>query len=232
MSLLAWFHALDLQLLYLINQTWSRPWLDPLMARMSDFDTWRYPLAAAAVATLIWGGFRGRQLVAMMAACLLVGDAVIDHAFKYEVHRPRPMETEWHLRVVTVRGISESKPHHVRRGNSFTSGHACNNVALAFVACAIFGRRAAFLWLTALLVSYSRIYCGSHYPSDIVGSWIVAICYSYFIVKMAEVLWQRLAPERAPRLYERHPRLFPRCAGWLGMARHEGPRVETGRHGE
>ncbi len=29
----AWFHALDLRLLYLINQTWSRPWLDPVMAR-------------------------------------------------------------------------------------------------------------------------------------------------------------------------------------------------------
>ena len=214
----AWFHGLDLQLLYLINQTWSRPWLDPLMARMSDFDSWRYPLAIAVVAALIWGGFRGRQLVAVMAVCLLLGDAVIDHAFKEAVHRPRPMETEWHLRVVTVRGISESRPHLMRRGNSFTSGHACNNVALAFTACAIFGRRAAFLWLTALLVSYSRIYCGSHYPSDIVGSWIVALCYSYFIVKLGEWLWQRYAPGRFPELYRGHPRLFPRCAGWLGIS--------------
>jgi len=41
MSFPAWFHALDLRLLYLINQAWSRPWLDPVMARVSDFDSFR-----------------------------------------------------------------------------------------------------------------------------------------------------------------------------------------------
>jgi undecaprenyl-diphosphatase len=218
--MLAWFHALDLRLLYLINQTWSTPSLDPLMARMSDFDSWRYPLLVAGLLMLIFGGFRGRQFIILMAACLLLGDAVIDHTFKYEVHRPRPMETEWHLRVVTVRGITESNPHPVRGGNSFTSGHACNNVALAFVACAIFGRAVSFLWVTALLVSYSRIYCGSHYPSDIVGSWIVALCYSYFIVKAAEWLWQKWAPKFFPSLYAHHPRLFPRCSGWIHVSSH------------
>jgi hypothetical protein len=90
MSLLASFHAVDLRLLYLINQTWSRPWLDPLMARVSDFDTFRYPLAIAVVLTLIWGRFRGRLLIAMMAACLLIGDGGIDWAFKLTINRPRP----------------------------------------------------------------------------------------------------------------------------------------------
>ena len=59
MSLLASFHAVDLQLLYLINQTWSRPWLDPLMARVSDFDTFRFPLVIAVVLTLVWADFAG-----------------------------------------------------------------------------------------------------------------------------------------------------------------------------
>src|SRR5271170_27771 len=138
MSLLVWFHALDLHLLYLINQTWSRPWLDPIMARVSDFDSFRYPLAAGVILTAIFGGFRGRLLLVMMAACLLIGDALIDHDFKDTVRRPRPNETEPHLRVVSVRHITESIPQaHVVRGQSFTSGHACNNVALAMVGCAI-----------------------------------------------------------------------------------------------
>jgi len=210
MSFPAWFHALDLQILYLINQTWSRPWLDPIMARVSDFDTFRYPLVAAVILTLIWGGFRGRLLLAMMAACLLIGDALIDHDFKDGVRRPRPNETVPHLRVVDVRHVTESVPQaHVTRGQSFTSGHAMNNVALAMVACAIFGRSALWLWPWAALVSYSRIYCASHYPSDILGSWIVSLFYSYFILKLAEWLWQKYAPAKFPRLYAAHPVLFP-----------------------
>src|SRR5271154_6545474 len=208
MSLLVWFHALDLQLLYLINQTWSRPWLDPVMARVSDFDSFRYPLAAAVLLTLIFGGFRGRLFLALMAACLIIGDGIIDWDFKMGVNRPRPNETEPHLRVVTVREVTESVPReHVAKGRSFTSGHACNNVALAMVGCAIFGRWALWLWPWAALVSYSRVYTASHYPSDILGSWIVAIVYAYFICRIAAWLWRRYAPGKCPKLYANHPLL-------------------------
>ena len=207
--MLPWFHALDLQVLYLINQSWSSLWLDPLMARVSDFDTWRYPLYAAVALTLIFGGFRGRLLLVMMGACLLIGDKGISDLLKYTISRPRPNETEPHLRVVTVQGVSESVPSHPAHGNSFTSGHACNNVALAMVGCAIFGRWALWLWPWAALVSYSRIYTASHYPSDILGSWIVAVVYAYFILKGAEWLWGRFGPQKCPGLYAKHPVLFP-----------------------
>jgi undecaprenyl-diphosphatase len=209
MSLLAWFHALDLHLLYLINVDWSRSWLDPLMARVSDWDSWRIPVVVAVILALIFGGFRARLLLVLMAACLIIGDGMIDWGFKLSVHRPRPNETEPHLRVVTVRGVTESQPHHVTKGRSFTSGHACNNVALAMISCAIFGRWALWLWPWAALVSYSRIYTASHYPSDILGSWIVAIAYAYFICRAASWLWQRYAPQKCPQLHARHPVLFP-----------------------
>jgi undecaprenyl-diphosphatase len=110
---------------------------------------------------------------------------------------------------LSVREVTQSIPHHVTKGRSFTSGHACNNVALAMVGCAIFGWRAVFLWPWAALVSYSRIYVGAHYPSDILGSWLVALIYSFLILKAAEFLWQKHAPNRWPHLYEAHPVLFP-----------------------
>ncbi len=218
MSLVAWFHALDLRLLYLINQSWSSPRLDPVMAQVSDFNSFKIPLACAIILTLFFGGFRGRLLLIMMALCLIIGDAVIDHDFKDTVNRPRPNETEPHLRVVSVHEVTESIPQaHVKRGQSFTSGHACNNVALAMVGCAIFGLRAWWLWPWAALVSYSRIYCASHYPSDILGSWIVALFYSYFILKAAEWLWWKYGARKFPTLHARHPRLFPAWP-WLWRA--------------
>lgn len=209
MSLLAWFHALDLQVLYLINQTWSGPWLDPLMARVSDWDSFRIPVVIAVVLALVFGGFRARLMVVLMAACLIIGDKGIGDTFKKTINRPRPNETEPHLRVVTVHEVRESIPSHPKKGNSFTSGHACNNVALAMIGCAIFGRWALWLWPWAALVSYSRVYVGSHYPSDILGSWIVAIVYSYFICKVAAWLWQKYAPKKCPQVYASHPKLFP-----------------------
>ena len=210
MSFPTWFHALDLRLLYRINQTWSRPWLDPIMARVSDFDTFRYPLMAGVLATLIFGGFRGRQFLVLMAACLIIGDGIIDWDFKIGVNRPRPNETVPHLRVVTVHGVTESVPQaHVARGRSFTSGHTCNNIALAMVGCAVFGRWALWLWPWAALVCYSRVYVGSHYPSDILGSALVSLYYSYFILKTAEWLWRKVAPANFPRLYAAHPVLLP-----------------------
>jgi len=216
MSILASFHAVDLWLLHLINQTWSRPWLDPVMARVSDFGaTPKCLLAIAVVLILIWGKFRGRLLLAMMALCLVIGDGGIDWAFKLSINRPRPNETEPNIRVLSIRDVHLSQPHHVTKGRSFTSGHACNNVALAMVGCAIFGWRASFLWPWAALVSYSRIYVGAHYPSDILGSWLVALIYSFFILKGAESLWRRHAPQRWPQLYHDHPVLFPRWSNVL-----------------
>ena len=209
MSLLAWCHALDLHVLYLINQAWSAPWLDPLMARVSDFNSFRIPLAIGIVLLLIWGGFRGRLFLILMAACLIIGDKGIGDTFKHVIHRPRPNETEPHLRVLTVHAVTESVPSNVSGGSSFTSGHASNNVALAMIGCAIFGLRAWLLWPWAALVSYSRIYVASHYPSDILGSWIVAIVYAYFICRAASWLWQKYAPQKCPALYARHPVLFP-----------------------
>jgi undecaprenyl-diphosphatase len=220
MSILATFHAVDLKLLYLINQTWSRPWLDPIMARVSDFGTTaKCLLALVVVLLLVFGKFRGRLLVVMMGLCLLIGDAGVDWAFKRMINRPRPNETEPHIRVLSVREVTESVPHHVTVGRSFTSGHACNNFALAMVVCAIFGWRGAWIWLWAALVSYSRVYVGAHYPSDIIGSWFVSFIYTFLILKTAEWLWQRYAAQCCPKLYGAHPVLFPAWARVLGAAR-------------
>src|ERR1700744_5725966 len=106
MSLLATFHSVDLYLLYLINQTWSRPWLDPVMARVSDFELpMKCLLALAVVITLFVGGFRGRLLVVVVAASLLIGDFSIDNLFKLLFNRPRPNEVEPHIRVLSVREV-------------------------------------------------------------------------------------------------------------------------------
>lgn len=65
----------------------------------------------------------------------------------------------------------------------FVSSHAANSVAFVLysIRSNIFkSKKIYFLYLLPILVSYSRIYLGVHYPADIIGGIIVGIFWGFF----------------------------------------------------
>ena len=64
----------DVDLFYRINTVWITPFLDWLMPTISDFKVFALPLALGVAALLLFGGFRGRLFLILMALALLVGD--------------------------------------------------------------------------------------------------------------------------------------------------------------
>jgi undecaprenyl-diphosphatase len=94
-----------------------------------------------------------------------------------------------------------------RKGSdSFPSVHATNSFAAALVLDAIFpGGRAAFL-LVAGLVSYSRIYVGDHWPSDVLAGaflgggigWLGRVAYRRAASRFAPVRRDAGAPSAGP----------------------------------
>ncbi|MEO0453650.1 MAG: phosphatase PAP2 family protein [Verrucomicrobiota bacterium] len=202
---------LDEIILHYINIEWANPVFDFLLVFMADFGLLMWPLIIAAVIVMIWGGFRSRLFLILMGLCLLIGDVGINQSIKQTVNRPRPHETVDGTRRVDWEGLDKkvafSKAHTPRKGNSFTSGHICNNVAIAMILTLLFRRKAWPIWIWAVFMAYSRIYTGDHYFSDAVASFIVAGLYASGIYCFIAWLWQLLGPKHFPKLYERHPKL-------------------------
>src|SRR4029077_123859 len=93
-------------------------------------------------------------------------------------------------------------------GRSFPSGHAINNTIIATMAILFFGRLGALYLLPAGIVSYSRVYCGSHWPSDVLVSIVLGVGFSLLLASIANLLYQRLASKWVPTLYRSQGSLF------------------------
>lgn len=94
----------------------------------------------------------------------VIVSALIASACKYGIARPRPFLTYSFIQSVAEGGSP-----------SFPSGHTCDAFALA-TAISLTYRKwyivvPFFLW--ALLVGYSRMDLGVHYPSDVLGGIII-----------------------------------------------------------
>ena len=109
---------------------------------------------------------RGRAAARVVLA-LAMSYAVTDGIVKPLVARARPFEPPSVTRVI------DSRPDTY----SFPSGHAAASVAGAMTLSQVWPRGRAVLWVLALLVSFSRIYVGVHYPFDsVVGLAIGLAC--------------------------------------------------------
>lgn len=213
---------MDQQLFTLINHAWARPSLDLLMAIMSSFDFWLPFLILAGVLTLWLGGFRARTFVLCALFAVAVGDGIVSNSLKKAVNRPRPNQGESGVRVVTLRkarpqALAILKPPLIKAsqaektptpGRSFPSSHIMNNFSAAMT-LALFYRRFGWLaFLPASLVAYSRVYVGSHWPSDAIASIFLGICVGALSVGFISWIWRKWGRRLIPKVHANHPTLL------------------------
>lgn len=73
-----------------------------------------------------------------------------------------------------------------RKGSkSFPSNHAANTAALASTVTFFFGFYAGlpFIFLS-LIIGYSRVYCGVHFPLDVLTGWLIGAFVGWLSVKI------------------------------------------------
>lgn len=128
------------------------------------------PLFAFAIALSLVFYLKSWKAEAALLLGSLVLLGVVSTALKYLYQRPRP-SIEWLIQTV---------------GYSFPSWHAASTLLVAGVLTIILQQRLnralraralqVLLIALALIIGVSRIYVGVHYPTDILGGWLLALC--------------------------------------------------------
>ena len=66
---------------------------------------------------------------------------------------------------------------------SFPSNHAANNAVLAVIFSSIYDNLKHVFWGMAIIIMFSRVYIGVHYPLDVIFGCILGIFYGLLLVK-------------------------------------------------
>lgn len=154
------------------------------------------PLYAAIVFFLIkkWKKKTIPVIIALIV-CVALSDQTCN-LVKKTVQRPRPShDTELCEQVHLVRQSDGT----LYKGGpfSFPSSHAANATVLAVFTVFFCGNRkkrlisCACLWV--FLLSYSRIYLGVHYPSDLFVGWCIGSIYA---IPVSAMIKKRLQTQR------------------------------------
>lgn len=123
-------------------------------------------------------GFKGLWFVALaVVLTVAVTDQVSVKLFKNVFMRYRPCHN------LDIGHLVHIVNEHCGGMYGFVSSHAANSFGVA-TSVGYFLRNAKavwILWLWAAVVSYSRIYLGVHYPSDIIGGAFLGMFAGYII---------------------------------------------------
>mgnify|MGYP000350744980 FL=1 len=185
-------NAFDTFFYKLINQRLTSGWMDFLMVNASRKEVW-IPFYCIVIWFLVKKfGKKTLILLLFLGISLVISDRFTSGVMKPGINCVRPCH-EASLTPRIPEGVYCSDT------GSMASSHAANHFAIAVFMILLYGvsrKKYTVLWLLwASVICYSRVYCGVHYPTDvivggIVGAAVGALCYVGYKKTIAKLKWE------------------------------------------
>jgi undecaprenyl-diphosphatase len=153
----------DSWLFLTLNAGAANPFFDWLMPIVTEVRNWAPLIIAGLLGIAIFGGGKGRTVVLLSIIMITASDQLASHVIKPLIGRTRPCHDVEGVRLLYRCG----------KTFAFPSGHATSSMAAAIFFGMIYRRWLWPLVAISVLVSYSRIYIGVHYPFDTAGGWLI-----------------------------------------------------------
>lgn len=120
-----------------------------------------------SIVLYLFGDKKGKSIAKKMIVVLVV-TTILTQLIKIFVMRPRPY-TELSNLILLDLGTDYS----------FPSGHTSTSTAMAYVLSCEYKRW--ILMLIPVIVGFSRLYIGVHYPSDVLGGFLLGLVIAYMV---------------------------------------------------
>jgi membrane-associated phospholipid phosphatase len=218
-----WLQTLDTNLFLFVNRSLVNPFFDWLMPVLSGSGGAKNVILAmvilAGLASLCFGNRRARLCVLFVALIVGTNDGLICNTIKHAVARPRPFVTLPEARLYGNIGKGYIPPEidedgmdlaaHKGNRNSMPSAHAANWSAATMVLFLFYRRSLRFMLPMTLAVSFSRLYNGVHYPSDVLAGALIGAGYAAAAAIAIEAAWQSAGKRWFPQWHAKVPSLVP-----------------------
>jgi len=194
--------SLEVRAFRFLNGSVANPVFDAIMPFATGFDRWRAIVILIWCALVLFGRTKGRWAALMLIPVIVASDQLSSAVIKSLIERVRPCEVlggvhlwygpeGWITTPAEVMRSYKSSP-------AFPSSHAANITSSMLFLGLVYRRALAPLLAVALIVSFSRIYIGVHWPSDALGGMALGALIAWAAYTAFKRVYRRERPEAEP----------------------------------
>ena len=170
---------LNVELFYIINHNLQNPIFDFIMPIFTNFGSFLGLFLICIACLIITRHYKNEKYFRIAKLCLfaLLISGGITLCLKLAIVEERPFVTLSNVRQLVV----PSEP------NSFPSGHTSSIFSIATILIHEFWKNKALvivLVIFSLMIPFSRVYCGVHYPGDVLVGMMVGILSGFIVLKL------------------------------------------------